>query len=99
MARPKGDGRGRLGGRVAGQPNKVTTKVREILAGLIDEYYSSEAFRQDLMELEPKDRIQAIEKFTSYITPKLQSTTLDVASETKKTIEDRLIALSAERKL
>lgn len=84
----------KTGGRVAGTPNKVSSKVRSILAEITDEYYSSQQFKQDLAELEPKDRIQAIEKFTSYIAPKLQSTTLDIASETKTTIEDKLIAMS-----
>lgn len=92
VGRPAGTPK--TGGRVAGTPNKVSSKVRNILAEITDDYYSSEKFKKDLRDLEPKDRIQAMEKFTSYVAPKLQSTTLDVASETKKTIEDRLIALS-----
>ena len=84
----------KTGGRVAGTPNKVSSKVRNMLAKITDDYYSSEQFKKDLRDLEPKDRVQAMEKFTSYVAPKLQSTTLDVATETKKTIEDRLIALS-----
>lgn len=92
VGRPAGTPK--TGGRVAGTPNKVSSKVRNILAEITDDYYSSEQFKEDLRDLEPKDRIQAMEKFTSYVAPKLQSTTLDVATETKKTIEDRLIALS-----
>lgn len=92
VGRPAGTPK--TGGRVAGTPNKVSSKVRNILAEITDDYYSSEQFKNDLSDLEPKDRIQVMEKFTSYVAPKLQSTTLDVATETKKTIEDRLIALS-----
>ena len=92
VGRPAGTPK--TGGRVAGTPNKVSSKVRNILAEITGDYYSSEKFKKDLRNLKPKDRIQAMEKFTSYVAPKLQSTTLDVASETKKTIEDRLIALS-----
>lgn len=90
--RPKGTPK--TGGRVAGTPNKVSTKVRNILANIADDYYDSERFQKDLASLEPKERIQAMERFTSYIVPKLQATTLDVAAETKKTIEDKLLELS-----
>ncbi|ERJ80082.1 hypothetical protein HMPREF9148_00168 [Prevotella sp. F0091] len=90
--RPKGIAK--TGGRVAGTPNKVSGKVRSILANVTGNYYDSDLFEKDLASLEPKERIQAMERFTAYIAPKLQATTLDVATETKKTIEDRLIALS-----
>lgn len=92
IGRPAGTPK--TGGRTAGTPNKVSGKVRAILANVADEYYSSGQFMRDLSELEPKDRIQAMEKFTAYVAPKLQSTTLDVGNETKKTIEDKLIELS-----
>lgn len=90
--RPKGIAK--TGGRVAGTPNKVSAKVRSVIANAAENYFDSDLFQQDLASLEPKERIQAMEKFTAYIAPKLQATTLDVATETKKTIEDRLIALS-----
>ena len=90
--RPKGIAK--TGGRVAGTPNKVSAKVRSVIANAAENYFDSDLFQQDLASLEPKERIQAMEKFTAYIAPKLQATTLDVATETKKTIEDRLIAVS-----
>lgn len=37
-----------------------------------------------------------MEKFTAYVAPKLQTTTLDVATETKKTIEDKLVELAGD---
>ena len=80
--RPKGIPK--TGGRVAGTPNKVSGKVRSILANVTGSYYDSDLF----------ERIKALENFTAYIAHKLQSTTVVVATETKNTIEDRLIALS-----
>ena len=36
MTRQKNDGRGRLGGRQKGTPNKVTATLREWVADLLD---------------------------------------------------------------
>lgn len=95
VGRPKGIPK--TGGRKPGTPNKISLQVRGILAETTFDYYASEQFQEDLSMLEPKDRIQAMERFTKYVAPQLQSTTLDVAAETKKTIEDRLIALSGDK--
>ena len=94
VGRPKGIPK--TGGRKLGTPNKTSSQVRGILAETTLEYYASEQFKKDISELDPKDRIQVMERFTKYVAPQLQSTTLDVATETKKTIEDRLIALSGK---
>lgn len=67
-----------------------------MIAGVVSDYYSSKQFQDDLSELEPRDRVLAVEKLTSYVTPKLQSTTLDVTEESKRTIEDKLIELSSD---
>lgn len=94
LGRPAGQPK--TGGRVAGTPNKVSAKVRSVLANVTEEYYNSDRFKKDLADLEPKDRLMVIERFTNYVAPKLQSTTLEVDTETKKTIEDRLVELSAD---
>ena len=86
----------KTGGRVAGTPNKTSGKVRQAISVMLDSYYNSDLFEKDIKELEPKDRVAAMEKLASYVAPKLQATTLDVALETKQTIEDRLIDLSEE---
>lgn len=91
MARGK-----KTGGRVAGTPNKVSSAVRGAIAGMLDEYFNSDTFKRDIADLDPKDRVAAMEKFAAYVSPKLQSTTLDVATESKRTIEDRLLELSEE---
>lgn len=91
MARGK-----KTGGRVAGTPNKTSAVVRAAIAKMLDEYFNSDTFTKDIAELEPKDRVAAMEKFTAYVAPKLQSTSLDVATESRKTIEDQLMELSGE---
>ena len=61
---------------------------------MLDDYFTSETFVNDIAELEPKDRVAAMEKFAAYVSPKLQTTTLDMTVDNKKTIEDRLAELS-----
>lgn len=63
---------------------------------MLDEYFNSDIFVKDIADLDPKDRVAAMEKFTAYVAPKLQTTTLDVATETKKTIEDKLAELAGD---
>ncbi len=84
----------KTGGRVAGTPNKTSAVVRGAIAKMLDEYFNSETFKTDIAELEPKDRVAAMEKFAAYVAPKLQTTSLDVVTERPKTIEDKLIELS-----
>lgn len=86
----------KYGGRKPGSQNKVTITVRGILSNAMDEYYNSEKFKKDLENLKPKDRLDVMEKLASYVLPKLQSTSLDMLVETKKTIEDRLLELSED---
>lgn len=69
--RKKEDGRGRLGGRKAGTPNKVTGTVKEWIAQLIDKNRTQ--IEQDLASLEPKDRLMILEKLMQYVVPKQQS--------------------------
>ena len=63
---------------------------------MLDEYFNSDVFVKDIADLDPKDRVAAMEKFTAYVAPKLQTTTLDVVTETKKTIEDKLVELAGD---
>lgn len=61
MARQKNDGKGRLGGREKGVPNKVTGTLRDFVVNLIDQ--NREQIEKDLAALTPKERLQIIEKF------------------------------------
>ena len=67
MPQPKGK-TGNPNGRPKGSPNKTTQSVRE---WLIDD--NREQIRKDLAALEPKERLQVLEKFMQYTVPKMQS--------------------------
>lgn len=84
----------KTGGRQAGTPNKASAAVRGAIAKMLDDYFTSETFANDIAELDPKDRVTAMEKFAAYVAPKLQATTLDMTVEKSNTIEDRLLLLS-----
>lgn len=86
----------KTGGRKEGTPNKTSAAVRSIITTAIDGYYNSDEFQRDLSLLKAKERLDVMEKLTSYVVPKLQSTTLDVEVENKSTIEDKLRQLSKE---
>ena len=86
----------KTGGRVAGTPNKTSAIVRGAIAKVLDGYFNSKAFKDDMDALEPKERVAAMEKFAAYVAPKLQTTSLDMTVETKKTIEDKLIELAGD---
>lgn len=78
MARQRNDGKGRMGGRQKGTPNKVTGTVKEWLADLIDKNRGQ--IEADLQQLEPKERLAMLEKFMQYIVPK-PKTEFSVTSE------------------
>lgn len=65
-----------------------------MLAEVTGDYYNSGEFKRNLASLDSKDRLLVMEKFTSYILPRMQSATVEAAVETRRTIEDRLLALS-----
>lgn len=86
----------KTGGRQAGTPNKVSAEIRGVIGQLLDNYFNSEDFENDIKALKPVERVAIIEKFTGYVTPKLQAATLDAKVEKTKTIEDKLLELSGE---
>ena len=89
MARQRNDGRGRIGGRKKGTPNKVTGTVKEWLSDLIDNNRGQ--IERDLQALEPRERLAMLEKFMQYIVPK-PKTELAVTSDKRQ--DEPLIDLS-----
>jgi hypothetical protein len=77
MARPKGDGRGRLGGRAKGTPNKTTKSMRALLAKFCEEKYEDFILTYERI-LNPKERCEVYLKAQSFVTPKLNAVDLDV---------------------
>lgn len=103
MARQKNDGKGRIGGRQSGTPNKVTASVKEWLSTLIDK--NRKQIEKDIKQLEPKERLLILEKLMQYVVPKQQAVSANVnferltdtqldtlISEMRKEIEDDLTA-------
>lgn len=89
MARQKNDGRGRMGGRGKGTPNKVTGTVKEWLTALIDK--NREQIEADLQQLEPKERLMMLEKLMQYVVPKRQAVGVDA-----KVDQDRMRPMTIE---
>lgn len=90
MARQKNDGKGRLGGRVKGTPNRTTQTTREWIQQVLDE--NQEQIREDLKKLQPKDRVNALLGLLPYVVPKQMSTAATLAVE--RLTEDELSAMA-----
>ncbi len=104
--REPGDGRGREGGRQAGTPNKIPAAVRGAMADALNKYFNTDnlkkhpkdevavTFLNDLVQVKPYERMRLMSELAAYVVPKLQATSLEVAQESKRTIEDLLLELS-----
>lgn len=68
MARQKNDGRGRIGGRAKGTPNKATVTLRQWITELIDD--NREQIKRDLKVLSPAERLKIFMGLLGYIMPK-----------------------------
>ena len=79
MSRQKNDGKGRLGGRRAGTPNKATATTREWIQQLLED--NQDSIREDLKKMSAKDRVNALLSLIPYVTPKQMATTANVAIE------------------
>ncbi|MBR1792017.1 MAG: hypothetical protein IJ764_00040 [Bacteroidales bacterium] len=66
-------------GRPKGKPNKATGTLREFIANLIDE--NRDQIRTDIAGLEPKERLQMLERMMQYVLPKMESTKTDIRIE------------------
>lgn len=96
MPRQKNDGRGRLGGRAAGTPNKISGTLKEWLTSLIDK--NREQIEKDLQNLEPKERLQIIERLMQYVIPKqaAQQVKLDFDSLTDEQLQQLVNEMTKE---
>lgn len=83
--RKKNDGRGRLGGRQKGTPNKVTASMREWIAKVLDD--NKERFVSDLLSLNPKDRLTILTRLIEFVIPKRANYEEEVP-EKKLTLEE-----------
>ena len=65
-----------MGGRKAGTPNKSTAELREWVQKLVQSNMAQ--VKRDLKELEPKERLDVIERLMRYVLPRQQAITAEV---------------------
>ncbi len=111
MPRKKGDGRGRLGGRQAGTPNK-DKPLKTFLRQHSVQYFTPSIeekgedgkltgrivsqYDLDIAGLDPASRVDAELKLLKFHTPQMQSTSVDVTvSDESRTLAERLARLAA----
>lgn len=102
MPRQKGDGRGRLGGRAAGTPNKdkpLKTFLKEHSLAYFtpDPDTGLSQYDMDLASMPASDRVDAELKLLNFHTAKMQATTVDMSvNDEKQTLSARLAKLAQE---
>jgi predicted lipase len=69
----------KTGGRAKGTPNKITTEIKDVFKQIIECNLSQ--IETDIMELNPKDRIDVILKLSEYVLPKLQRSSIEMERE------------------
>ena len=69
MARFKPGESGNPAGRPRGTRNKTPEQIRKIIAGVLSEYVSKDILISDLRKLDPKDRLQAIDRLIKHVLP------------------------------
>ena len=94
MARQKNDGKGRMGGRQKGTPNKVTASVKEWIAQVIDK--NKRQMERDIKALEPKERLQILEKLMQYVVPRQQASTVKIDTLTDEQLEELVKELTKD---
>lgn len=86
--REKNDGRGRLGGRAKGVPNKITATMRELLTKFSADTYDD--FVDAFHKIDnPKDKCTVWLNAQAFVTPKLSSVDVKETGKTK-TFKDEL---------
>ena len=105
MARNKNDGRGRLGGRAKGTPNKITSSLKEWIEKTLDR--ERENYLEHLNKLESKEYVKAYNTLLGYIIPKQQAISIDAQIEAEmkqlqrllETAPDEVVTKIAEKML
>ena len=79
-------------GRPKGKPNKITQDMRGWLTAIIDK--NRKQMEKDLKKLEPKDRLQILEKLMQYVVPKQQAVSAEI--DLNKLTDEQLDAVVSE---
>ncbi len=95
MARQKNDGKGRMGGRAKGTPNKATTDLKTWVASILDD--GRDKFVESLDKLEPSEFIKVFTGLLNYALPKQAPTTPDdMLEKEKKMMQELLLSMPEE---
>lgn len=95
MARQKNDGKGRMGGRAKGTPNKATTDLKMWVASILDD--GRDKFVASLDKLEPSEFIRVFTGLLNYALPKQAPTTPDdMLEKEKKMMQELLLSMPEE---
>lgn len=89
MARQKNDGKGRLGGRAKGTPNKATTDLKTWVSYILDN--GRDKFVESMDLLEPSEYIRVFTGLLNYALPKQAPTTPDDILEKEKRMMQELL--------
>ena len=89
MARQRNDGRGRMGGRQQGTPNKATKEAKEWINEILTN--GRERFEQSLVQITPEEYIKTYMGLLNYVTPKMQAVTLEATLEAEYKQIERLL--------
>lgn len=94
MARQKGDGKGRLGGRAKGTPNKVTAERKARIAQFVEGHWEEFVMNYEQLD-DPKEKCKIFMDILPYYAPKLSA--VEYKDKTPaKSFKDELDELSGE---
>lgn len=94
MGRQKGDGRGRLGGRSKGTPNKMTVDLREAIREFVDGNFNE--FVKTWKDIKiPKYKCDIYIALCKFVLPTLSAVNMNAQVE-QKTFSEELEELSRE---
>lgn len=92
MARPKNDGKGRMGGRAKGTPNKVTSDLKNWISDILEN--GKDEFIVNLQSLDPIDYVRTYTHLLNYIIPKQAPTTPDdVLRKEKEMLQEMMLTM------
>lgn len=94
MVRKKNDGKGRMGGRAKGTPNKVTASVKDWLNELLEG--DRPRFVEQLHNLQGEEYVKHYISLMPYIAPKMQSVDLKATVEQEYKALERLLDIAPD---
>jgi len=80
----------KTGGRKKGTPNKTTAEVREILTAVLSDVVDKEIILADLKKLDPKDRLQAVDRLLKHVLPAPMDELLKLTDEDLDRLADHI---------